>query len=139
MKKAKKTELIVTLASAIMALALMVVGVFAQSQSLRFFGPVSRIVTPNSDSRNDLAIFCFDNPSDSEVTGKIYSLIGSEVAPMGPRIPALTGCPAGVFSNSAQSLTWDGRSNGTAVHSGVYIYRITSEQRVFSGTLIVVR
>ena len=141
MKNQKTTEMVAILAAAILAVALLAVGVFAQGASFRFFGPLSRILTPNGDGRNDLAIFCFDNPSDSETTGKVYSLLGSEVAAMGPRLtPSLAGCPAGVFpGQSNQSLTWDGRSNGSTVRSGIYIYRITAEQKVYSGTLIVVR
>lgn len=137
----KKTDRLAVLAAVLLALVLLAVGVFAQANSFRFFGPLSRIVTPNGDARNDQAIFCFDNPSDSEATGKVYSLLGSEVATMGPRLtPSLAGCPAGVFpGQSNQSLTWDGRSNGSVVRSGIYIYRISAELKVYSGTLIVVR
>lgn len=131
-----------TLAAALAIIALLAVGVFAQSAAFRFFGPLSRVITPNGDGLNDFAIFCFDDPADSEVTGKIYSLLGAEVATMGPRsvVSNGSGCPAGVFPGvSGQRLTWDGRSNGSAVRSGVYVYRITAEQKSYSGTLIVVK
>lgn len=140
MKMAKSTEFLVTALGALLAVALLAVGVFAQGSGIRFFGPLSRIVTPNGDGLNDIAIFCVDNPADSDLTGKIYSVLGSEVASMGPKeTPARASCPAGVLGTSAQSLIWDGRSNGAVVRSGIYIYRVTLEQKVFSGTLIVVR
>lgn len=140
-KRQKTTEILMILAAAFLAIALLAVGVFAQGNALRFFGPLSRIVTPNNDQRNDRAIFCFDNPADSDISGKIYSVLGAEVAALGPRLaPAPAGCPAGVFPGvSNQSLVWDGRSNGSAVRSGVYVYRISAENKVYSGTLIVVR
>lgn len=103
----------------------------------RFFGPLSRVITPNGDQRNDLAFFCFDNPADSDVIGKVYTLLGAEVASMSPR--ASTGssaCPGGFIP---QLVTWDGRAAGGVVRSGVYVYRITSEGRSYTGTLLVVR
>jgi hypothetical protein len=142
MKNQKTSEFLAVLAAAILAVALLAVGVFAQTSSFHFYGPLSRIMTPNGDHNNDMAIFCFENPADSDASGKIYSLLGSEVASLGPRMtPALAGCPAGVFApgQSNQSLAWDGRSNGSTVRSGIYIYRITAELKVYSGTLIVVR
>ena len=125
--------------AALLIAALLAVSAFAQSSAFRFFGPLSRIVTPNGDSRNDRVIFCFDNPADSDASGRVYSLLGSEVAPMAPRGSAPAGCPTGIFPSSAQALVWDGRSNGAAVHSGIYVYRITSELKTYTGTLFVVR
>ena len=142
MKNHRTWDFLAVAAAAVLAVALLAVGVFAQTATFRFYGPLSRIVTPNGDGKNDLAVFCFENPADSDASGKIYSLLGSEVASLGPRTtPSLAGCPAGVFAPglSNQSLAWDGRSNGNVVRSGVYIYRITAELKVYSGTLIVVR
>jgi hypothetical protein len=144
MKNAKRAEMIVTLAAALLGVALLAVGVFAQSAGFRWFGPMSRIVTPNGDGKNDVAFLCFDNPADSDVSGKIYSLLGSEVASFGPRQivqgpPYVPACGAPATAAPAQYLTWDGRSNGSVVHSGIYVYRVTAEQKVYSGTLIVVR
>lgn len=142
MKKAKRTEWIVTLAGALLALALLAVGVFAQSAGFRWFGPLSRVITPNGDGRNDVAFFCFDNPADSDVSGKVYSLLGSEVAAFGPRQQVVLGapnCPPPATGAPVQYLTWDGRSNGSTVRSGIYVYRISAEQKVYTGTLIVVR
>lgn len=139
-ERQKTTDYLMILAAAVLALGLLAVGAFAQTGSLRFFGPLSRIVTPNGDGLNDLAIFCFDNPADSDITGKVYTLLGTEVATMSSRLtPAVNGCSSGAGVFKAQSMTWDGLSNGSSVHSGVYVYRITSELKVYSGTLIVLR
>lgn len=145
----KKTTDKLAIAAAVgMILALLAVGVFAQGAStFHFFGPLSRVLTPNGDGRNDMAYFCFDNPSDSDASGKIYGLLGAEVSAMGPRQivsgsgPYTPSCPAPLNGIGApvQYLTWDGRSNGATVHSGIYVYRITAETKVYSGTLIVVR
>jgi hypothetical protein len=106
----------------------------------RFAGPLARVITPNGDGRNDLMFFCYDNPSDGDVSGKIYTLLGAEVASTGPRTAAAgTACPGGLLPGSAQYSTWDGRSAGSVVRSGVYVYRISAEGRTFSGTLLVVR
>lgn len=103
----------------------------------RFHGPLARVITPNGDQRNDLAFFCFDNPSDSDVSGKVFTLLGSELASLGARAStAGSACPGGFLP---QRLTWDGRAGGAFVRSGVYVYRITAEGRSFAGTLLVVR
>ncbi|MBI3565918.1 MAG: hypothetical protein HY079_12025 [Elusimicrobia bacterium] len=142
MKNAKKTEIVVTVGAALAAVVLLAVGVFAQSAGFRWFGPLSRVLTPNGDGRNDAAFFCFDDPADSDASGRVYSLLGAEVATLGPRqqvVGGVPGCAAGALPGSAQYLTWDGRSNGSVVGSGVYIYRVSAEQKVYTGTLIVVR
>ena len=114
----------------------------SQSSGFRWFGPLTRILTPNGDGNNDVAFICFDNPSDSDVSGKIYSLLGSEIASFGPRqmtVSHVPQCPDGATASPGQYLTWDGRTNGTYVHSGIYLYRISAEGKVYSGTLVVVR
>jgi hypothetical protein len=132
-----------TIAAALIAM-LLAVAVFAQSASFRFFGPLSRVITPNGSSskNNGTAFFCFDNPADSGVSGNIFTLLGSAVATLGPvnTNSPMSGasCQAGVL-NTGQNLTWDGRSNGTVVRSGIYVYRITAEQKSYTGTIIVVR
>jgi len=52
----------------------------AQGGGFRFFGPLARVVTPNGDGLNDRLFICFDNFSDSDVSGRIYTLLGAEVA-----------------------------------------------------------
>ena len=113
----------------------------AQSGLVTFYGPLSRIVTPNGDGINDLIFFCFENPQDSDISGKIYTVLGTEVASISPRSNrtgvAGAGCPASIIR--AQYATWNGMADNTRVSSGVYVYRIKSEDQVFSGTVIVVR
>jgi CHU_C Type IX secretion signal domain len=138
-QRMKTTERAVILAAALCILALLAVAAFAQSEDFAFVGPLSRVITPNGDHKNDIAFIRFCNPAGSGVSGKIYNLFGVEVATLGSVQTGLDGCPAGDFPNYFQYLTWDGRSNGSVVPSGIYIYRITAEQRVYTGTLIVVR
>lgn len=108
--------------------------------SFRYFGPLARVITPNNDQRNDVLFFCFDNPGDGDVSGKVYTLLGAEVASLSARAPAAgSACPGGLLPGSAQYATWDGRSGGSVVRSGVYVYRLTAEGRAFSGTVLVVR
>ena len=143
----KTAEKWTVVGAGVLIAALLAVAAFAQSSNFRFFGPLSRVITPNGDSskNNGTAFFCFDNPADSGVAGNIFTLLGSAVATLGPvnqnKYPNGFGsaCPAGVFGNSAGSLTWDGRSNGTVVRSGIYVYRVTAEQKSYTGTIIVVR
>lgn len=108
----------------------------AQSSAFRFFGPISRVVTPNGDGINDRIFVCFDNFSDSGVTGRIYTVLGAEVASMAWVRSPLAGCAGGSLP---QYATWDGRTVDGAVRSGLYVYRIEAEGKVFSGTLLVVR
>jgi hypothetical protein len=113
----------------------------AQVEAVRFYGPLSRVVTPNGDGINDLAFFCFENPQRSEISGKIYTLLGAEVARTGSQrdrtAGAGAGCPPSVIQ--AQFLTWDGKADNVRVRSGIYVYRFIVEDRVFSGTLLIVR
>ena len=113
----------------------------AQSGLVTFYGPLSRIVTPNGDGLNDLIFFCFENPQDSDISGKIYTVLGTEVSSIGPRlnraVGAGEGCPASIIR--AQYSTWNGMAGNERISSGVYVYRIKSEDQVFSGTVIVVR
>jgi hypothetical protein len=147
MNTKKTTEMLTMAGAGLLIIALLAVAALAQSASFRFFGPLSRVITPNGDSskNNGTAFFCFDNPQFSGVAGNIYTLLGSEVATMGPvnqNFPPLGfggACPQGSIAGSGESLTWDGRSNGAVVHSGIYVYRITAEQKSYTGTLIVVR
>ena len=144
MNTKNKTEMWATFGAALLIAVLLAVAAFAQSASFRFFGPLSRVITPNGDASKDngTAIFCFDNPAGSGVSGNIFSLLGSAVASLGPTTtnPLNSGCPSGVFPRVSDGyLSWDGRSNGATVRSGIYVYRITAEQKSYTGTIIVVR
>lgn len=90
-------------------------------------GVSNRLITPNGDGLNDAAVLSFSNPRDSSVRGRIYDLRGSFVSDMtaGPT-PSLT-------------LQWDGKGSGGAVASGIYVYVLEAEEKVFTGTLVVVR
>ena len=132
--KTRMKQILIAAAAGLLAAAAL-----AQSASFHFEGPISRIITPNGDNNNDIAFLPFCNPGDSDVSGRIYTLLGFEVATLGPRITGLDACPAGSPANYFQYLTWDGRSNGTVVRSGVYVYRIQAESRIYSGTIVVVR
>ncbi|MEK7287118.1 MAG: gliding motility-associated C-terminal domain-containing protein, partial [Elusimicrobiota bacterium] len=86
-----------------------------------------RIITPNSDGLNDVVIFRYDNPKDSDVTGKIFDMSGGLVA----------GMEQGPIDNSRQ---WNGRdSNGNPAGGGVYLYQLGAEGRTFTGTILVAR
>jgi len=144
MNTKKTTEMWAVVGAGALIAMLLAVAAFAQSASFRFFGPISRIITPNGDGRNDVAFFCFDNPAGSGVTGNVFTLLGSAVAAMGPETANASGsaCPAGTpgpLGSLGENLTWDGRSNGSIVHSGIYVYRVTAEQKSYTGTLIVVK
>lgn len=86
----------------------------------------TRVVTPNGDGKNDLMIMVFDNPRGAAITGKIYDLRGAYVATMAP----------GPLPNSLQ---WDGMMNGKVVTSGVYIYQVEGDGKLFNGTMVIAR
>jgi hypothetical protein len=121
----------------------------AQTQGgFKFLGIVSRVITPNGDGINDYVLVCLDNPSDSGVSGKIYSLLGSSVGTMTGPLPLSAPPPGGVGNVACPTtpsgfagkyLFWDGTSGGTRVRSGVYVYEIKSEGQSITGTLVVVR
>ncbi|MDO8806741.1 MAG: hypothetical protein Q7R35_20205 [Elusimicrobiota bacterium] len=90
-------------------------------------GLTNRAITPNGDGLNDTAVFTFDNPRDSAFSGKIFDLGGAFIANM---------APGPVLNNSLQ---WDGKAGGRAVSGGAYVYQIRSEDKMFNGTLLVVR
>ena len=116
----------------------------AQNGGFRFRGVLTRVITPNGDGKNDSAVFCVDNPSDSGIDARIFSLLGRDVADLqagtGLTLPPGSLCPTdSPVAGGARYLTWDGRSNGSVVHSGVYVYQIKAEGQTVGGTLVVVR
>jgi hypothetical protein len=133
--KAHRTTVAAVLAGAILLLG--AVRLMAQTGPSRFFGPLSRVITPNGDRKNDIAFFCFDNPSSNGIVGRIYTMLGTEVAATGPRTAAgASACPTGF---NREFVTWDGKSNGSPVRSGVYVYRLEIEGKIHTGTVLVVR
>ncbi|HNY23493.1 MAG TPA: gliding motility-associated C-terminal domain-containing protein, partial [Bacteroidales bacterium] len=87
----------------------------------------NRVITPNGDGLNDYVTFTLDNPRDSAVSGRIYDLNGALVAEMTPG------------TQLADTLVWNGKSNGKVVPRGVYVYQIKAEGKVFNGTVVVIR
>lgn len=126
---------------------------YAQALSFGFKGALVRVITPNSDGKNDTAIFCFENPKASAVSARIFDLRGQVVSgmvhvnlPTPPAGGTQGSCNAkfpsvgGLNGLSApQAVTWDGRANGKAVSPGVYIYQIKAEAVTVTGTVVVVR
>jgi len=93
-------------------------------QGFSFTG-VNRFVTPNGDTKNDTAVFRYDNSQDSAGTIRIYELRGRQVA----TVAIDPGCTANCF------VTWDPRGYA----NGIYIYVLTIDQTSKSGVLVVVR
>jgi len=87
----------------------------------------SRVITPNDDGLNDVVIFTYDpGPNNAQPAGRIYDLQGRFVADM----------TSGLVPNT---LTWDGKMNGRAAASGVYVYEIKGDGKTFNGTIVVAR
>lgn len=146
MKSKRLTAMLAAAGAALCAAATLL----AQAGGFQFHGPLSRVLTPNGDQKNDIAILCFDNPQDLEVSARVYTLLGARVADMSgkiskataPPVPGAIGpvaCPGGALPNSPQYVFWDGRAEGSTVKSGVYVYHVKAEGLTFSGTLLVVR
>jgi gliding motility-associated-like protein len=110
------------------------VGVFQIRSQLRAAGAVfdasnvySRVITPNGDGLNDTFIVGYDpGPNSVTPSGRIYDLRGAVVSEMKP----------GLVPNT---IVWDGRRNGRAVTSGVYVYQIKGDGKTFNGTVVVGR
>ncbi|MBI3298550.1 MAG: gliding motility-associated C-terminal domain-containing protein [Elusimicrobia bacterium] len=86
----------------------------------------TRVITPNGDGKNDLMIMLFDNPKGASVSGSIFDLRGAKVASMAP-------------GPNPDSLQWDGMMNGKPVTSGVYVYQVEGDGKLFNGTCVVAR
>jgi hypothetical protein len=138
------------------ALAALGIAAFALAQSgqgFHFYGPVSRYVTPSTQNSGHAAVFCFDNPQNSGVTGQIFNLVGRQVDTFISSSPGsvVDNLPSNTptvtracnqtedFAGSLQFAVWDGTSNGTFVHSGIYVYRVEAEEKTYTGTLVVVK
>jgi gliding motility-associated-like protein len=90
-------------------------------------GLTNRFITPNGDQKNDNTVFFFDNPNNSQVSGKIFDVRGRLVTGSLPAGPA------------ANSLIWDGTAGGRPVPTGTYIYQLQSEGKTYTGTVFVIR
>jgi len=87
----------------------------------------NRVITPNGDGLNDVVIFTYDpGPRNAHVRGKIYDITGSFVADM----------TTGAVPNT---VAWDGKMNGRAANSGVYVYKLEGDGKTYTGTVVVAR
>ena len=102
-----------------------------------FNGVSNRFITPNGDGRNDNLAFSFSNPSDSAGNVKIYDLRGHLLTSIPINSGGTLNCPTP--GGNVGCPVWDGRVNGAAVSTGVYIYVISVESVVFSGAVVVIR
>ncbi|MFA5779618.1 MAG: gliding motility-associated C-terminal domain-containing protein [Elusimicrobiota bacterium] len=85
-----------------------------------------RIFTPNGDGWNDAANFMYEG-NDAGITGKIFDINGAFVSDM-------------ARGDTETSLKWDGKnSDGKVVSSGIYIYQIEADKKVFNGTVVVAK
>ncbi|MEK9145030.1 MAG: hypothetical protein AAB339_05415 [Elusimicrobiota bacterium] len=136
--------------AAVLALTLETGRAEAQSTGFRYLGALVRVITPNSDGKNDVAILCTNNPKDSAVSGTIFDLSGKLVSAMtylkganppspSPQKSCESTFPPGGGITQVDALTWDGRSGGAAVPGGVYLYQIQAEDATTTGTVVVAR
>jgi hypothetical protein len=138
-------------AAVLLATTMEIGNLHAQVTGFTFKGALLRVITPNNDKKNDIAILCIENPKDSGISGKVFDLRGHLVSGMvrenntsGGAV--VTNCNSkfpsvGGTGGLAQpeGVTWDGKSGGRAVSAGVYIYQIKSEDVTVTGTIVVVR
>lgn len=85
----------------------------------------NRFITPNGDGVNDYAVFRFDNPADSQISGKIFNTRGALITTF--------------TQTSRTTAAWDGKAQGAAVNPGVYIYQLEGDGKTVTGTVVVVR
>ena len=87
-----------------------------------------RIITPGTSAGiNDYLIVNYENPKDSNVSGKIITLNGCFVADM-------------LNNDMTERITWNGKDDtAKVVPSGIYIYQIDVEGKIFNGTVIVAK
>ncbi|MCM2305669.1 MAG: gliding motility-associated C-terminal domain-containing protein, partial [Elusimicrobia bacterium] len=72
-------------------------------------------------------IFTFDpGPRGVQARGRIYDVTGAFVADMVP----------GLVPNT---VVWDGKMNGRAATSGVYVYKLEGDGKTYTGTVVVAR
>ena len=139
------------LLAALLAATLETGRLHAAGVGFAFRGALVRVITPNGDGKNDVAILCVENPKDSAVSGRIFDLRGHVVGDMalfnlGAPVPnsfqgnCAAQFPAQSLPAKIQALAWDARaSNGAVTVGGVYVYRIESEDAAVTGTVVVVR
>ena len=89
---------------------------------------LTRTVTPNRDGKNDTFIFKCYNPQDFRAAATIYGLHGEKRAAMRVKSAAYP----------YVYLEWDPNTGGRAP-GGIYIYEILVNDKVYKGTVVVIR
>jgi len=85
-------------------------------------------VYPNPMKSGELASFSFNSAEDQSVRLEIYNIKGQKVRSLGPLS----------MSKGTQFISWDGRdSDKERLGSGIYLYRLVSSKRTFSGKLLL--
>ena len=120
------------------ALALAPAAAFCSASALGRSAALNRLVTPNGDGRNDTFIFRCYNPRDAAVDAKIYDLAGREVAQMTLRQRFGGTPPAPSTSGEFYDLEWD-PNRGEKYPGGVYVYQVRTEEKVYKGTVVIIR
>jgi len=71
--------------------------------------------------------FTFSNPYFAEVTIRIFDICGAKIR-------------SSLRRESANVMAWDGRNDGGGfVRGGIYIYQAEAGEKIFSGTIVVVK
>jgi hypothetical protein len=91
---------------------------------------VNRLVTPNGDGYNDTFIFRCYNPRDAAVDTKIFDLSGRNIASMTLKSSGT--------SDFFYTFEWNPNSGGHWP-GGVYLYQVRVENKVYKGTIVVIR
>lgn len=95
----------------------------AQAQAPQDARPMQKIITPNGDGKNDVALFTFANPLDN-IKVEIFDMTGHRMRTL----------------FSANDNGWDGRDDsGSIVESGVYIYQYRLDGKLVSGLIAVAK
>jgi len=120
------------------ALALAPAAAFCSASALGRSVALNRLVTPNGDGWNDYFIFRCYNPRDAAVDAKIYDLAGREVAQMSLRQRSTGTPPTESSSGEFYDLMWN-PNKGEKVPGGVYVYQVRMEEKVYKGTVVIIR
>lgn len=93
--------------------------------------PASISLYPNHPNPfNPETRISFALPEEMRFSLRIYNIFGEQVARLYD----------GNMTAGAHSVTWDGRNHsGRPVTSGLYLYRLESEQATLSGKMILMR
>lgn len=124
--------------SLLAALAFAPAAAFCSASALGRSAALNRLVTPNGDGRNDTFIFRCYNPRDAAVDAKIYDLSGREVAQMRLAQRSTGTPPAPSASGEFYDLEWN-PNRGEKYPGGAYVYQVRVEEKVYKGTVVIIR